>query len=80
MSINPGDIIIIENMEPGRSYSGKVWSNQFLLVRHAWRVDDITNGGKITAHDFHGKRKMIHALDKPPCYPYIVRVVPARGI
>ena len=80
MRIEQGDIIIIENMEPGRSYSGKVWSNQFLLARHAWRVDDITNGGKITAHDIHGKRKMIHALDKPPCYPYIVRVVPARGI
>lgn len=80
MRIEKGDIIIIENMEPGRGYSGNVWSNHFMLARHAWRVDDITNGGKITAHDIHGKRKMIHALDKPPCYPYIVRVVQARGI
>lgn len=78
MIINTGDIIIIESKDFCRDYSGNVWSNNFLKLRHAWRVDDITNNGKITAHDMHGKRKTIHALDRPPCFPYIVKVISAK--
>lgn len=77
MTINIGDILIIENMEFGREYSGTNWSNNFLLIRHAWRVDDITNSGKIHAHDIHGNRRGIHALDTKNCYPKIVKVIHA---
>lgn len=75
MTINIGDIIIVESFDFGRDYSGNVWANNFLRLRHAWRVDDISNNGSIKAHDIHGKFKRIHALDKPPHYPYIVRVI-----
>ena len=69
MTINFGDIIIVENL---------VWEqDHFHRVRNAWKVDDINNQGKIHAHDAHGKRKLIHALDRPPCYPYIVKVISA---
>ena len=77
MKVNIGDILIIENSEYTDDYTGNDWKNHFVLRRHAWRVDDITNGGRIAAHDFHGNKRTLHALDKPPCYPYIVRVIPA---
>ena len=76
-AIEIGDILIIENPDFGRDYSGKVWYNNFLRCRHAWRVDDINNNGTIKAHDIHGKRHFIHALDRDKCYPRIVKVVAA---
>lgn len=67
MAIDPGDIIIVTTLEEVQ--------DDFQKLHRAWRVDDISNNGKILAHDFRGKKKMLHALDRPPCYPYIVRVV-----
>ena len=74
MIINNGDIIIIENLEYIQDYGGSRWKPEFVRVRHAWKVDDINNQGRIIAHDSNGKQRYIHALDRPPCYPYIVRV------
>lgn len=79
-AINNGDIIIVSNLEYIGDYDKRGYKPEFTRTLRAWIVDDIGNNGTIHAHDIHGKRKMIHALDKPPCYPYIVRVVPARGI
>ena len=75
--INPGDIIIIEGLEYGRPYTGKQWQYNFWTITHAWRVDDITNNGKIHAHDANGQRHVIHALDSPPAR-YIKRIIKGR--
>lgn len=75
MIIENGDIIIIENLEYTGDHGGSRWKPEFTRIRHAWRVDDINNQGRIIAHDMHGKVQYIHALDRPPCYPYIIRAV-----
>ena len=74
MNINIGNIIIIENLEYVGDYGGSRWKPEFSRIRRAWKVDDINNQGRIIAHDKNGKTRYIHALDRPPCYPYIVRV------
>ena len=81
-SINIGDIIIVEKLEFVKSHTQQAWkltnNNEWSKVRRAWRVDDITNNGKIKAHDGYGKKNLlIHAMDKAPCTHYIVRVVAA---
>ena len=76
-SIDIGDIIIIEKLEYIGNYGGSRCRPEFARIRQAWRVDDINNQGRIKAHDSHGRRCYIHALDRPPCYPYIVKL--ARG-
>lgn len=75
--IDPGDIIVVEGLEYGRPYTGKQWRYNFWTITHAWRVDDITNNGKIHAHDANGQRHVIHALDSPPAR-YIKRIIKGR--
>ena len=74
-AINNGDIIIVSNLEYIGNYDKCGYKPEFTRALRAWKVDDIRNNGTIHAHDKHGKRKIIHALDKYPCTAYIVRVI-----
>ena len=75
MVINENDVIIVKTSEYQRQYGNSSYKSEFSHCLRAWRVDSITNNGKINAHDLHGRKKLIHALDKYPCYPHIVRVI-----
>ena len=73
--IEIGDIIIVDCQE---FVETDIFGNgEFVYTREAWRVDDVTNNGRIKAHDRNGNRRGIHALDnRPPYYPRLVKVIP----
>lgn len=78
MNIETGNIIIVSELQ----YSGDYTQNrhdpyikrEFTRVFNAYRVDDISNNGKIKCHNRQRKARYIHALDSAPA-PYIKRVI-----
>lgn len=73
-SIEVGDIVEISMTvcDESRQHRGRPICYEH--VYHFFRVDDVTNGGLITCHDMHGRRRKIHALDTYPA-DSIIRAV-----
>jgi hypothetical protein len=73
-SIEVGDIVEISMTVCDESRQHRGRPIVYEHVYHFFRVDDVTNSGRIACHDMHGKRRVIHALDNYPA-DSIIRVL-----